>query len=85
MTTEPTLAGYTAELLAEFEAFERDLAKLTMRLDEIHVEASQIEGGKPLWDFRRQLQQAKDRIAGAWRNVQWAKEQFTDDPRGVAA
>lgn len=72
----PTLDAYRAEIAAELDAFERDLAKLSRRLTEIHVEAGDEHGGKPLWDFRQQLQAVNDRVAAAWRNVQWAREQI---------
>ena len=73
---ELTLAGYHEELMAELEAFDRDLGKLYQRMQEIHTDAKDVASGKPLWDFRAELERARERVAGAWRDIKWAQEQL---------
>ena len=77
MATEPTLAGYTEEILAELDAFDRDLGKLYERMAEIYQDASSAEEGKPLWDFRQAVEAARERVSGAWLGITWAKQQIT--------
>lgn len=67
-----TIASYTEELLAEIDALERDLAKLSKRVEDIDKE-TYAEGGASVYRFREQLKPVKEHVDSAWRTMQYSR------------